>query len=115
MSQSPPPDAHRPGALTLAVRSDRIVLIGIGLWVAALVVVLLVPALHTGDRAWWPWACVSGLVLGLLGWAYLRRGRGNAAEANHPVSVPPGAAERVEAAQERVEQVRQRRSGTDRS
>ena len=34
-----------------------------------------------GDRGWWPWACVAGLVLGAMGWAYLRRGRGNARDA----------------------------------
>lgn len=96
------PTGSEPGALTLAVRSDRIVLVGIGLWALALVLTLVVPSWHTGDREWWPWACVTGLVLGAVGWAYLRRGRGNAAEANRPVAVPPVAAERVE-------QVRQRR------
>ncbi|GAB3107884.1 hypothetical protein GCM10027055_04000 [Janibacter alkaliphilus] len=111
VSPTPPQDAPRPGALTLAVRSDRIVLAGLGLWAIALLLVLLVPSWHEGERGWWPWACVSGLALGVLGWVYLRRGRGNAAEANDPVSVPPAAAEKVEAAQERVEQVRQRRSG----
>lgn len=50
-------------------------------WVLALVVTLVVPALHEGDRDWWPWACVSGLALGALGWLYVRRGRGNARDA----------------------------------
>ena len=59
----------------------RIVEIGIGLWAVALVVVLVVPSLHEGSRSWWPWCCAAGLVLGLIGTAYLRRGRGNAAEA----------------------------------
>ena len=63
------------------MRSDRIVLVGSAVWALALLLVLLVPSWHSGDRGWWPWACVSGLVLGLLGWAYLRRGRGNAAMA----------------------------------
>ena len=48
------------------------------MWLVALVVTLVVPALHEGDRDWWPWTCVAGLVLGAMGWAYLRRGRGNA-------------------------------------
>jgi hypothetical protein len=52
-----------------------------GLWAVALVVVLVVPNLHEGSRFWWPWCCVAGIVLGLIGYAYLRRGRGNAAEA----------------------------------
>ena len=47
----------------------------------ALLVVVLVPALHEGDRSWWPWCCVAGFALGLAGYAYVRRGRGNAAEA----------------------------------
>ena len=47
----------------------------------ALAVVLVVPALHEGERGWWPWACVAGLVLGAMGWGYLRRGRGNAHDA----------------------------------
>ena len=78
-----PTDVHgEPAPLRpLDVPTGRIVLAGLGCWVVALVVVLAVPGLHEGDRAWWPWACVSGLALGLAGYAYLRRGRGNAAGA----------------------------------
>lgn len=65
----------------LAVPMRRVVEVGLAVWAAALVVVLVVPALHTGARAWWPWCCVAGLVLGAVGWGYLRRGRGNAASA----------------------------------
>ncbi|MGN6300718.1 MAG: DUF2530 domain-containing protein [Angustibacter sp.] len=76
------PPAGAPEELQpIQVDSVRIVLGGLAGWVVALVVVLAVPALHTGDRSWWPWACVSGLVLGLVGLAYLLRGRGNAAGA----------------------------------
>jgi hypothetical protein len=64
-----------------SVDTVRIVLVGIAAWVVALVVVLVVPALHTGERDWWPWTCVSGIGLGLVGLAYLLRGRGNAAGA----------------------------------
>ena len=56
----------------------RIIEIGIAAWAVALIVVLLVPALHTGGHRWWPWSCVAGLVLGAIGWIYMRRGRGNA-------------------------------------
>lgn len=66
----------------LPVTTSRVVLIGIGLWLLALVVTLLVPALRTGDRSWWPWACVAGAALGLVGYAYVRRGRGNASDAD---------------------------------
>ena len=65
----------------LAVSTARIVRWGIGAWVVALVVTLVVPALHEGDRDWWPWCCVAGIVLGLIGYTYVRRGRGNAADA----------------------------------
>ncbi|MFC8504609.1 DUF2530 domain-containing protein [Pedococcus sp. NPDC057267] len=65
----------------LAWSSARIVLGGLVLWAVALVVTLAVPALHTGDRDWWPRCCVAGLVLGSVGYAYMRRGRGNAAGA----------------------------------
>jgi Protein of unknown function (DUF2530) len=58
------------------------------LWAVALVVTLLVPSLHDGDRSWWPWCCVAGLGLGLIGYAYLRRGRGNAAEASRREPLP---------------------------
>lgn len=64
----------------LEVPSQRIALVGVLLWVVALVVVLAVPALRTGERAWWPWSSVAGIVLGTLGWLYLRRGRGNVAQ-----------------------------------
>jgi hypothetical protein len=55
-----------------------IVVTGTALWAVALVVTLVVPALHTGDRSWWPWTCVSGIGLGLFAGWYVRRGRGDA-------------------------------------
>ena len=65
----------------LAVDTVRIVLAGTAVFALALLVTLVVPSLHNGDRDWWPWACVSGVGLGLLGLGYIRRGRGNAASA----------------------------------
>ena len=59
----------------------RIVAVGTVLWAVALVVTLLVPALHTGERSWWPWSCVTGIALGAFAWWYVRRGRGNAENA----------------------------------
>lgn len=50
-------------------------------WVVALLVVALVPGLREGDRAWSLWVPVAGIVLGGIGYVYLRRGRGNAAMA----------------------------------
>ncbi|MEP6649311.1 MAG: DUF2530 domain-containing protein [Lapillicoccus sp.] len=76
--EPPPAGELRP----VAVPMTRIIEVGLGLWAVALVVVLVVPTLHEGSRTWWPWCCVAGLVLGLAGYAYVRRGRGNAAEAS---------------------------------
>ena len=59
----------------------KIVEAGIVAWAVALVITLVVPALHEGDRDWWPWTCVAGMGLGAIGWMYLRRGRGNAKDA----------------------------------
>ncbi|MBT9255058.1 DUF2530 domain-containing protein [Phycicoccus sp. KQZ13P-1] len=63
------------------VPTRTLVLVGSGVWTLALVVTLLVPALHTGERSWWPWACVTGLALGAFAWWYVRRGRHDAAGA----------------------------------
>lgn len=71
------PDEPQP----LAVDTAQMLQIGIALWAVALVVSLLVPALHQDDRHWWPWACVAGIVGGALALLYVRRGRGNAAMA----------------------------------
>jgi hypothetical protein len=72
-----PIDRIRP----LHVPMLRVVEVGIACWLVALAVTLVVPSLHEGTRDWWPWACVAGIVLGGMGWAYLRRGRGNARDA----------------------------------
>jgi Protein of unknown function (DUF2530) len=66
----------------LASDTARILEIGMSLWSVALVGSLFVPALHQGDRAWWPWACVAGIAGGGLALLYVRRGRGNAAGAD---------------------------------
>lgn len=74
----PPREIYPP---EVRLRTITLVRWGLVLWAAALVVVLAVPALRTGERDWWVWVPVAGLVLGALGYVYLRRGRGNAAAA----------------------------------
>lgn len=74
----------------MAVDVARVLEIGIALWSAALVVSLLVPALHQGDRHWWPWACLAGMVGGSLALLYVRRGRGNAATSSTRRRSGPG-------------------------
>ena len=58
--QAPPP---------LQVDTARVVLVGIGLWAVALVVVLLL-----GDRVdrMWTWTCVAAIGLGVLGLGVMR-------------------------------------------
>lgn len=84
-SARPPSDrAAQPpsgGLAPLHVPTRRLVLAGTALWAVALLVTLVVPGLHEGDRSWWPWTCVAGIGLGGLGLAYLSRGRGNASSA----------------------------------
>ena len=70
----------------LPVSTGRIIVAGILAWGAALVLTLVVPALNEGSRDWWPWTCVAGVLLGSLGLAYVRRGRGNAAQVSDPDS-----------------------------
>ena len=66
----------------LAVSTARVVVWGELAWVLALIVILAVPSLHEGERDWWPWVPVAGIVLGLIGFSYVRRGRGNATGAH---------------------------------
>ena len=76
----------------LAVDIARVLEIGVALWGVALVVILLVPALHAGDMHWWPWACVAGMVGGGIALLGVRRGRANATVARpaHPPRDPRG-------------------------
>ena len=63
------------------MRTITLVTWGILAWLVAQAVVLAVPALRAGERAWWVWVPTAAVLLGGLGYAYLRRGKGNAAEA----------------------------------
>ncbi|HLS45059.1 MAG TPA: DUF2530 domain-containing protein [Ornithinicoccus sp.] len=63
------------------LRTIRVVHWGMVVWAIALAVVLVMPPLREGGRSWWVWVPVAGLGLGVIGHIYLRRGRGNAAEA----------------------------------
>ena len=59
----------KPAPPPLQVDTARVVLVGIGLWAVALVVVLLL-----GDRVdrMWTWTCVAAIGLALLGLAIMR-------------------------------------------
>ncbi len=71
----------------LDVDIARVLEIGVALWGAALLVSLLVPALHQGGRHWWPWTCVAGMVGGGIALLYIRRRHGKAS--NRPAPVQP--------------------------
>lgn len=84
VNDATPDEPATPSADTLApVKVDvlRVVEIGVAVWVVALVLTFAIPALHDDGRDWWPWTCVAGAVLGAIGWAYIKRGRGNASAA----------------------------------
>lgn len=78
VTPQPDDEVHPP---TVPLRTITVVTWGTVLWAVALVVVLLVPDLRSGNRTWWPWVPVAGIGLGVLAYAYLRGGRGNAAAA----------------------------------
>lgn len=77
----PGPPQPQPELEPMRVDTARIIAWGLAVWAVALVVILAVPSLRTGDRAYWPWVCVAAIVGGFGAWAYVRRGRGNAASA----------------------------------
>ena len=81
MTSERDPAGTTPDGMPLTPRTvptRRIIVLGTAVWAVALVVTLVVPALHSGERSWWPWSCVTGLALGVVGYAYVSRGRGNA-------------------------------------
>ncbi len=73
------PQPTTPDSIAARRLTIRVVQVGCLLWLIALTVTLAVPNLRTGSRSWWPSCCALGLILGLLGWGYIARGRGNAA------------------------------------
>lgn len=84
MNESQQGAPHRPPVeelQPLALSTRHVVVGGTVAWLVALALILAVPALHQSDRHWWPWTCVAGIALGGFGYAYVRRGRGNASDA----------------------------------
>lgn len=74
-------DHRLPDPAPLRAPTELILGVGTTFWAVGLLLVLLVPSWHEGSRDGWPWICVAGVILGLVGLRYVRRGRGNAADA----------------------------------
>lgn len=66
---------------SLRLPTVAVVRAGLVIWAVVLIVLLAVPELRSGERSWWIWVPVAALVVGGLGSLYVRRGRGNAADA----------------------------------
>ncbi|WP_431277884.1 DUF2530 domain-containing protein [Leifsonia poae] len=63
---------RRPDPVPAETDDRKAVLVGLGLWAVALVVVLVFARqLADAGDGWWFWTVVVGLVLGLVGLAYL--------------------------------------------
>jgi Protein of unknown function (DUF2530) len=65
---------RRPDPEPLATNDRVTVLVGIALWLVALVVTLVMrERLADEGRTWWIWTAATGAVLGVAGLVYLRR------------------------------------------
>ena len=62
---------RRPDPTPVKTDDRKAILIGIALWVAGLAIVIaFITPLTAAGHAWWLWACVAGLVLGLVALLY---------------------------------------------
>jgi hypothetical protein len=67
---------RRPDPPPLDTDDRATVLVGIGLWVVALLLALVFSArLAEQGRSWWAWTALAGIGLGVVGLLYVRRVR----------------------------------------
>jgi hypothetical protein len=65
---------RRPDPAPLRTHDRATVLVGIGLWLVALVVTLVLhDRLAADGRGWWTWTALTGIALGGVGLVHLRR------------------------------------------
>ena len=67
---------RRPDPEPVKTDDRKAMLVGLGLWLVALVILLLLLGpLTTAGLDWWLWCCVAGLALGILGLVVTHRSR----------------------------------------
>ncbi|MDF5757811.1 DUF2530 domain-containing protein [Spongiactinospora sp. TRM90649] len=69
--EQPAEPSQRPVLQPLRTNDTRTIQVGMGLWAAALVVLVIVQP--GADHRWWIWTCVAGLAGGVFGLWYVRR------------------------------------------
>ena len=78
-----PPSKAKPPPPPLRTDDRRAVLVGLGVWAVLLVVALVVPEVRSTGEGRWLGSCVAGLLLGVVGLAFVHRRDGR--------TPPPGA------------------------
>lgn len=68
-----PPSKAKPPPPPLETDDRRAVLVGLGVWAMLLVVALVVPEVRSTGEGRWLGSCIAGIVLGLIGLAYVHR------------------------------------------
>jgi len=68
-----PPSKAKPPPPPLRTDDRRAVLVGLGVWAVLLVVAIAVPEVRSTGEGRWLGSCVAGLLLGLIGLAFVYR------------------------------------------
>jgi hypothetical protein len=91
------PDPAAPVSVVVAAEfSERApVAVGTAVWALLLVIGLFIrPDLVDSGRGWWVWSAAAGIVLGLVGYLYLRRRQARLLARAQPADEPAAARRR---------------------